>query len=65
MGTHGTAANNTARQVASSIAVALLTSITQNIINNNMPTKSLKDANPLQYAAHAQQASIDGFNTSF
>ncbi|MDU6091844.1 MAG: MFS transporter, partial [Staphylococcus lugdunensis] len=33
--------------------------------NNNMPTKSLKDANPLQYAAHAQQASIDGFNTSF
>ncbi|WP_210125494.1 MDR family MFS transporter [Staphylococcus sp. GDY8P85P] len=65
MGTHGTAANNTARQVASSIAVALLTSITQNMINNHMPAKSLKDANPLLYAEHAQQASIDGFNTAF
>ena len=31
----------------------------------HMLNKSLKDANPLQYAAHAQQASIDGFNTSF
>uniref|UniRef100_UPI0015D86317 MFS transporter n=1 Tax=Staphylococcus haemolyticus TaxID=1283 RepID=UPI0015D86317 len=65
MGTHGTAANNTARQVASSIAVALLTSITQNMINNHMPAKSLKDANPILYAEHAQHASIDGFNTAF
>lgn len=65
MGTHGTAANNTARQVASSIAVALLTSVTQNMINNHMPAKSGKEENPLLYIHHAQQASIDGFNTSF
>lgn len=64
-GTHGTAVNNTARQVASSIAVALLTSVTQNIINNNMPHSSLKDINPLKYAEQAQQASVDGFNTAF
>ncbi len=64
-GTHGTAVNNTARQVASSIAVALLTSVTQNIINNNMPASSLKDIDPLKYAEQAQQASIDGFNTAF
>ncbi|MBO1198402.1 multidrug efflux MFS transporter [Staphylococcus simiae] len=64
-GTHGTAVNNTARQVASSIAVALLTSVTQNIINNNMPSSNLKNVNPLEYAKLAQQASIDGFNTAF
>lgn len=63
--THGTAVNNTARQIASSIAVAVLTSITQNIINNNEPAHALKDANPLKYADHIQQASMDGFNTSF
>lgn len=64
-GTHGTAVNNTARQVASSIAVALLTSITQNIINNNMPSSILKDLNPLKFAEQAQQASVDGFNVAF
>lgn len=64
-GTHGTAVNNTARQVASSIAVALLTSITQNMINNHMPASSLKESNPLKFAELAQQASVDGFNTAF
>lgn len=64
-GTHGTAVNNTARQVASAIAVALLTSITQNMINNHEPSQGLKDANPLKYVEHLQQASIDGFNMSF
>lgn len=64
-GTHATAVNNTARQVASSIAVALLTSVTQNIINNHMPADSLKESNPLKYAHLTQQASIDGFNTAF
>ncbi|WP_139101158.1 multidrug efflux MFS transporter, partial [Acinetobacter baumannii] len=64
-GTHATAVNNTARQVASSIAVALLTSVTQNIINNHMPADSLKESNPLKYAHLSQQASIDGFNTAF
>ena len=57
--------NNTARQVASSIAVALLTSITQNMINNHMPASSLKESNPLKFAELAQQASVDGFNTAF
>lgn len=64
-GTHATAVNNTARQVASSIAVALLTSVTQNIINNHMPADSLKESNPLKYAHLTQQASVDGFNTAF
>ena len=63
--THGSAVNNTVKQVAASVAVALLTSITQNIINNNGPTPGLKDSNPLQFAEQAQQASIDGFNAAF
>lgn len=65
MGTHGTAANNIGRQVASSIAVALLTSMTQNITTNHMPSDHLKSVNPLLFLEKAQQASIDGFNTAF
>ncbi|MDF7627221.1 DHA2 family efflux MFS transporter permease subunit [Lactobacillaceae bacterium L1_55_11] len=42
----GTAANNTLRQVASSVVVALLTSVVQNIINNQTPAKSLKATDP-------------------
>jgi EmrB/QacA subfamily drug resistance transporter len=63
--THGTAANNTLRQVSSSIVVALLTSITQNIINNNTPSKALKIANPIAYANKVIEASMDGFRVSF
>lgn len=65
VGTHGTAVNNTARQMASSIGVALLTSVTQNIINNNTPKSSLKDSNPLEFVHQIHQAMIDGFNAAF
>ncbi|MDI6498914.1 MFS transporter [Leuconostoc suionicum] len=34
-GADGTTANNTLRQVASSVVVALLTSVVQKVINNN------------------------------
>lgn len=63
--THATAVNNTARQIASAIGVALLTSITQNIITNHMPSTTLKNNNPLEFAEKAVQASMDGFNTAF
>ncbi|MBM7635669.1 MDR family MFS transporter [Streptococcus saliviloxodontae] len=63
--THGTAANNTARQVASAIVVALLSSVTQNVINTNKPTKALLDKNPLDYASKMINASLDGFHVSF
>ncbi|MCD8916303.1 multidrug efflux MFS transporter [Staphylococcus simulans] len=65
VGTHGTAVNNTARQMASSIGVALLTSVTQNIINNNEPKASLKDTDPFEFMRQLQHAMIDGFNTAF
>ena len=63
--THGTAVNNTMRQIASAIVVALLTSITQNIINENTPAKSLKTANPLDYASKMIDGSMKGFSVSF
>lgn len=63
--THGTAANNTVRQLASSVVVALLTSITQNIINTNSPAKAMKDTNPMEFASKTIDASMDGFRVSF
>lgn len=63
--THGSAVNNTVKQVAASVAVALLTSITQNIVNQQLPASHLKTTDPLAFAEQAQQASIDGFNTAF
>lgn len=61
----GTAVNNTARQIASSVGVALLTSVTQNTINNHKPGMSLKLADPLKYAAKTLDASMDGFRLAF
>lgn len=62
---HASAANNTARQIGSSVAVALLSSVTQNMINNHMPSHLLKIQDPMLYAAKALDASMDGFRTSF
>jgi EmrB/QacA subfamily drug resistance transporter len=62
---NATAANNTARQVASAVVVALLSSVTQNVITNNQPTAALKAANPLRYGADYLDASMKGFHVSF
>ncbi|GAK30479.1 major facilitator superfamily transporter [Weissella oryzae SG25] len=62
---HATASNNTARQVASAMVVALLASVTQDIINNNQPAKHLQTTNPLVYANDFLQASMKGFHWSF
>ncbi|HEO0879095.1 TPA: MDR family MFS transporter [Streptococcus agalactiae] len=62
---HGTAANNTARQIASAVVVALLSSVAQNIITNNKPSKDLLTMNPLKYANQMLNASLDGFHVSF
>ena len=56
---HGTAVNNTFRQVLSSIGTAILVS------NNNMPGKSLLHALPLEYKTRAISATLDGFHASF
>lgn len=60
-----TAANNTLRQVSTSIVVALMTSVVQNIINNQTPGKSLKLSDPIAYASKVLTASLDGFRAAF
>ncbi|MCO0832008.1 multidrug efflux MFS transporter [Fructobacillus sp. W13] len=64
-GADGTAANNTLRQVSSSVVVALLTSVVQNVINNNTPSASLKASDSIAYAGQMMNASMDGFQTAF
>lgn len=61
----GTAVNNTARQLASSVGVALLTSVTQDVINNHKPAASLKATDPIAYADKVINASMDGFQLAF
>ncbi|TLQ03492.1 multidrug efflux MFS transporter [Pediococcus stilesii] len=61
----GTAVNSTAQQLASSVGVALLTSITQHVITNNSPATTLRTLNPLKYADLAIQASLKGFQITF
>ncbi|MEY8458121.1 MDR family MFS transporter [Lactococcus ileimucosae] len=62
---HGTAANSTARQVASAVVVALLSSVTQNIITNSQPAASLKETNPLAFAGDMLEAMLKGYHASF
>lgn len=62
---HGTASNNTARQVASAVVVALLSSVTQNVITNNSPASHMKTTNPLGYASRMIDAMLKGYHTSF
>ncbi|MDF7637495.1 DHA2 family efflux MFS transporter permease subunit [Leuconostocaceae bacterium ESL0958] len=64
-GADATAANNTLRQVSSSVVVALLTSVVQNVINNHTPAASMKATNPLGYADKVLTASMDGFQIAF
>lgn len=61
----GTASNSTARQIASSVVVALLSSVAQNVITNHMPATSLKTSNPMVYADKAINAMLTGYHASF
>ncbi|GAO99160.1 multidrug transport protein [Fructobacillus ficulneus] len=61
----GTAVNNTTRQIAASLGTAILASVMQSQINNNLPSASLKGQDPLAYGAKALNASLDGFHASF
>ncbi|MCL1950115.1 MAG: multidrug efflux MFS transporter [Turicibacter sp.] len=62
---HGTASNATARQVASAVVVALLSSVAQNLITGHQPDATLQGSNPLEYAHLMLQAALDGYRMSF
>ncbi|MDR2465483.1 MAG: multidrug efflux MFS transporter [Streptococcaceae bacterium] len=63
--THGTAANNTIRQVASSIGTAVLISILTNVTKANAPLPSLKIEDPIRFGQESLQSVIQGYHASF
>ncbi|WP_353486168.1 MDR family MFS transporter [Apilactobacillus xinyiensis] len=62
---HGTAVNNTVRQVGSSIATAVLVSILSNVTTNSMPAKGLLKLDPLAYKNEALSATLSGYHAAF
>ena len=62
---HGTAVNNTFRQVASSIGTAVLISILTNVTKDNLPKASLLKSLPLSYKDQAINATLSGYHAAF
>lgn len=62
---HGTAVNNTMRQVATSVGTAILMSVLTNVTKNAQPAKSLLVKSPLQYKAAMINATLKGYHASF
>ncbi|ANK60959.1 multidrug transporter [Loigolactobacillus backii] len=62
---HGTAVNNTARQVAASMGTAILISILTNVTTNRLPAKVLLHQTPLTYRTQAINANLAGYHAAF
>jgi hypothetical protein len=62
---HGTAVNNTFRQVASSIGTAILISVLSNVTKGNLPSDSMLNATPLAYKEKAVEATLSGYHAAF
>ncbi|MBZ2200084.1 MAG: MDR family MFS transporter [Lentilactobacillus hilgardii] len=62
---HGTAVNNTQRQVASSVGTAILISILTNVTNSDKPAHHLLTTNPLQYKDDFFNATLGGYHAAF
>lgn len=62
---HGTAVNNTIRQVATSVGTAIMISVLTNITNNNRPHHALLAQAPLQYKAKMFDATLMGYHAAF
>ena len=62
---HGTAVNNTQRQVASSVGTAIMVSVLTNVTKNSMPAKHVLTTDPLSYASRAISATLNGYHAAF
>lgn len=62
---HGTAVNNTVRQVATSMTTAVLISVLSNVTNLAKPAASLLKRNPLQYKQDFLNATLNGYHAAF
>lgn len=61
---HGTAVNNTTRQVMGSIGTALITSVLTNVASNAKPAHSLLTKAPLAYKDAMENAVLNGYTTA-
>lgn len=62
---HGTAVNNTFRQVASSIGTAVLISVLTNVTKDGLPASDLLKTAPLTYRDQATNATLNGYHAAF
>ena len=62
---HGTAINNTFRQVTGSIGTAIFTTILTNVTNSMKPSAALLHHAPLAYKHQFINASLNGYRASF
>ncbi|MFC6175494.1 MDR family MFS transporter [Companilactobacillus huachuanensis] len=62
---HGTAVNNTVRQVFSSMGTAILVSVLTNVTNNLKPGKAILTQAPLQYKNDFFNATLSGYHAAF
>lgn len=62
---HGSAANNTAKQLFSSIGTAILISFLSQATLKDMPQKSLLLSKPITYKADVLSATLHGYNIAF
>lgn len=62
---HGTAVNNTIRQVMGSIGTAILVSTLSTTTTHSMPAMSLKESQPLLFKEGAINATLTGYHVAF
>lgn len=62
---HGTAVNNTFRQVASSIGTAILISVLSSVTKNNMPSTHMVKTLPLAFRDKMINATLSGYHAAF
>lgn len=62
---HGTAVNNTIRQVATSVGTAIMVSVLSDVTKANKPSHTLLHQAPLQYKHEYLNATLMGYHASF
>lgn len=62
---HGSASNNTVRQIMGSIGTAILVSVLSNVTQRSMPAQALLNEAPFAYKEAAIQATLNGYHMAF
>lgn len=62
---HGTAVNNTLRQVATSVCTAIMISVLTNVTKGLRPAHSMLVQAPLKYQSHFIDATLTGYHAAF